>query len=113
LGDYNNIYISFGICPSFHSSSPFSLDLPEVMDQPQSILSGTHSEYNIAPDEISNTSTNDTQLQRLAQNPHQKAADMATINMYNDEKLTILGKSTAKTKKRKYAVGCMLFNHIT
>jgi hypothetical protein len=54
------------------------------MAQPQSILSGIRSEYNIAPNETSNTPTQDTQLQRQAPNPHREAADMATKNMHND-----------------------------
>jgi hypothetical protein len=82
------------------------------MAQPQSILSGTRSVTDIAPNETLNTPTQDTQLQQRAQNPHREAADMATKNMHNDEKLRIVRKSTAKTNKQKHAVGCKLLNHI-
>jgi hypothetical protein len=82
------------------------------MAQPQLIPSGTRSIIDIAPDETLNTPTQDTQLQQRAQNPHWEAADMATKAMYNDEKMRIVRKSTAKTNKQKHAVGCKLLNHI-
>jgi hypothetical protein len=82
------------------------------MAQTQSIPSGIRSVTASAPDETLNTPTQDTQLQRRAQNPHRPAADMATKNMHNDQKLRILRKCTAKMNNPKHAVGCKLLNHI-
>jgi hypothetical protein len=83
------------------------------MAQPQSIYFGICSELNIAANETSNTSTQNTQLQPQAQKPQGNAADMATKNMHNEEMLIIVYKSTAKTNKQTHAVECMLFNYIT
>jgi hypothetical protein len=82
------------------------------MVQPQFIPSGAHFQTDIAPNETSNTPTKDTQLQPQAQNPHREAADMATKNMYNDQILRIVHKSTTKMNKQKHTVGCTLLNHI-
>jgi hypothetical protein len=112
LSAYYNFYISLGILPSSHSSSLFSLDLPTVMAQPQSISSDTCCKCNIVPDETSNTSTHGTQLHWWAENPHREGAEKATNTLYTDEKLNIVRISTAKSNKQKHTVGCMSFNYI-
>jgi hypothetical protein len=48
----------------------------------------------------------DTQLQRRKQLPSRRAANIATQNISNDQKLKIVRKSKSKHDKSRQAVGC-------
>jgi hypothetical protein len=107
-----SIYSS-GYSSSPHSNSSLYFPFFQAMAQPQATASSSRftDESLRTPASTPITTIHSTLLQRRAQIANRTAADIATRNMHEDEKLKIVHKTGAKKNRENHAIGCTL-HHI-